>query len=262
MRSPAAHGPVDGVGLHVVEQLLVDPLGGAPQRQFAQRRQVARREIMLQRALGLLGDIDLALLQPLDQVVRREVDQFDGVGAVEHRVRHGLAHPHMGDLRDHVVEAFDVLDVDGRIDVDAVRQQFLDVEIALGMAAAGRVGMGEFIDQRDLRPPRDQRVEVHLLERLLLVGEPPARQHFEPLQQRFGLRPAMGLDHADDDIGAGLLPGMGALQHLVGLADAGSGADENLEPAGAAVLAPGRFQKGFRRRTLFGIAAGLDHTAI
>ena len=119
MRSPAAHGPGDRVGLHVGEQLLVDPLGGAPQRQFAQRRQIARREIMLERPLGLLGDIDLALLQPLDQFVRREVDQLDLVGAVEHRIRHGLAHPDMGDLRDDVVQAFDVLDVEGGVDVDA-----------------------------------------------------------------------------------------------------------------------------------------------
>ncbi len=255
-------GAGDRIGLHVGEQLLVDPLGGPPQRQFAQRGQIARREIMLQRPLGLLGDIDLALLQPLDQVVGREVDQLDGIGAVEHRIRHGLAHPHMRDLRDHVVEAFDVLDIDRGIDVDAVRQQLLDVEIALGMAAARCVGMGEFIDQRDLRTPRDQRVEVHLLERLVLVVEPLARQHFEAFQQRFGLGPAMGLDHADDDIGAGLQPGMRALQHLVGLADAGGGADEDLEPAGATVLAPRRFQQGLRRGTLFGIAAGVDHTAI
>ena len=72
----------------------------------------------------------------------------------------------------------------------------------------------------------------------------------------------MGLDHADDDIGARLQPGMRALQHLVGLADAGRGADEDLEPAGAAVLAPGRFQQGFRRGSLFRVAAGLDHAAI
>jgi len=127
----------------------------------------------------------------------------------------------------------------------------LDVEIAFGMTAARGVGMGEFVDQRDLRPPRDQRVEVHLLECLILVGEPPARQHFEALQQRFGFHPSMGLDHADDDIDAGLLPGVGALQHFVGLADARRGADEDLEPARTAVLAPGRFQEGFRRRTLF-----------
>ena len=137
----------DGIGLHVDEQLFVDPLGGAPQRQLAQRRQIARREIMLQRALGLLGDIDLALLQALDQVVGREVDQFDGIGAFEHGIRHGLAHPHMRDLGDHVVEAFDVLDIDRGVDVDAVGEQFLDVEIALGMAAARGIGMGEFVDE-------------------------------------------------------------------------------------------------------------------
>ena len=131
---------------------------------------------MLQRALGLLGDVDLALLQALNEIVRREVDQLDGVGAVEHRIRHGLAHPHMGDLRDHVVEALDVLDIDGGIDVDAVRQQLLDVEVALGMAAAGCVGMGKFVDQRDFRVARDQRVEVHLLDGLVVVLDPPARQ--------------------------------------------------------------------------------------
>ena len=60
------------------------------------------------------GNVDLAFLQPLDQVVRREVDQLDGVGAVEDGIRHGLAHAHVRDLRDDVVQAFDVLDVDGR----------------------------------------------------------------------------------------------------------------------------------------------------
>ena len=72
----------------------------------------------------------------------------------------------------------------------------------------------------------------------------------------------MGLDHANDDIGAGLPLGMGALQHLVGFSDAGSGADEVLQPARAAVFAPGRLQQGFRRGTLFRVAAGLNHAAI
>jgi len=30
------------------------------------------------------------------------------------------------------------------------------------MAAARRIRMREFVDQRDLRMPRDQRVEIHL----------------------------------------------------------------------------------------------------
>ena len=172
-------GAGDGIGLHMRQQLLVDALGGAPQGELAQRGQISRRKIMFERALGLFGDIDLALLEPGNQVVRRQIDQFDGIGAVEYRVRHGLAHPDMGDLGDHVVEALDMLDIDRGVDVDAVGQQFLDVEIALRMAAARRIGMGEFVDQRDVGMARDQRVKIHFLEHLILVGEPFARQDFE-----------------------------------------------------------------------------------
>ena len=109
---------------------------------------------------------------------------------------------------------------------------------------------------------RDQRVEIHLLDGLILVLDPFARQNFKALQQRFGLRPSMGLDHANHDIGAGLQLGMRALQHLIGLADAGGGADEDLEPAGLIVLSPGGFQKRIRRGSFFRVAALICHTAI
>ena len=105
-------GPGNGARLHLGEQLLVDPLGGAAQRQLAKRGQVGRREEVLQRPLGLLGDVDLAFLEALDQIVGRQIDQLDGVGAIENRIRNGLAHADVGDLRDDVVQALDVLDVD------------------------------------------------------------------------------------------------------------------------------------------------------
>ena len=75
--------PLQRVGLQLAAQLLVDALGGAAQRQLAQRREIGRREEMLERPLGLSRHVDLAVLQPLDQVARRDVDQLDGVGAVE-----------------------------------------------------------------------------------------------------------------------------------------------------------------------------------
>ena len=48
----------------------------------------------------LLGDVDLALGEPLEQLLGREVDELDLVGALEHRVGHGLAHLDAGDLLD------------------------------------------------------------------------------------------------------------------------------------------------------------------
>jgi hypothetical protein len=45
------------------------------------------------------------------------------------------------------------------------------------------------------------------------------------------------------------------LQHLIGLADAGCGADENLEPAGLIVFSPGGLQQRIRRGSFFKVAA-------
>ena len=91
-------------------------------------------------------------------------------------------------------------------------------------------------------------------ERLAFVVECAARNDLDAVQQRLGFLAAVGLDDAGDDVVAVLQPGMGLLQHLVGLADAGRGADEDAELADAPLLAPRRFEQGFRRGPMFGIA--------
>ena len=76
-------------------------------------------------------------------------------------------------------------------------------------------------------------VEVHLLERAALVLDLAARHDLQPDELRLGLGAAVGLDQADDDVDAlGLAPARGR-QHLVGLADAGRGAEEDLQLAAA-----------------------------
>src|SRR5580704_9293829 len=201
---------------------------------------------MLERALGLLGDVDFAFPEPLDEVGGRQIDQLDRIGAVEYGIRHGFAHPDMGDLRDHVVEALDVLDVDGAIDVDATAHQLFDVEIALRMAAAFGVGMSKLVDQNDLRFSRNDRVQIHFLEHLAAVVDAAPRNDFEAGQQRFGFLAAVGLDYAGDDVVAVFEPRVGLLQHFVGLTDAGRGADENPQLADAPLFAARRFEEGFR----------------
>ena len=165
----------------------------------------------------------------------------------------------MRDLRDDVVQAFDVLNIDGRVDVDAMLQYLFDVEIALGMPAAVRVGMGKLVDEHDLRPARNDRIEIHFRQRSALVFDLTARNDFEALHQRLGFLAAVGLDDADDDIVAVFFARAGGLQHRVGLADAGRRADENPQLADTAFLAPGGLQQGFRRWPLIGIAPLVCH---
>ena len=102
------------------------------------------------------------------------------------------------------------------------------------MPAARGIGMSELIDERQVWAARDERVEVHLLERVILVFDWAARKDFQSVEQRLGLFAAVRLDHADDHVRAIFGSGAGLLQHLVGLADARSGTEENLQAPGTA----------------------------
>src|SRR5262249_28377291 len=91
------------------------------------------------------------------------------------------------------------------------------------------------------------------------VHDTLARNGFQTLQQRFRLFAAMGFYHSDDDVIAILSPCACALQHLIGLADPGRGADKDSELANTSFLSPGCLEQGLRRRALFRFAALICH---
>ena len=109
----------DGLRAHVAGDVGIHPLCDATQRHLAQRREIAFPEEPIHRALRHVGTIDVALLQPLAQLVGRQVDQLDLVGHFQHAVGQRLAHPHAGDARHRIVQAFQMLDVQRCPDVDA-----------------------------------------------------------------------------------------------------------------------------------------------
>ena len=79
-------------------------------------------------------------------------------------------------------------------------EHFLDIEVALGMPAAGRVGVGEFVHQHKARAAGQDRVDVHLGQAVAAIGDDAARDDFQSGRQRLGFGPAMGFDDADDDV--------------------------------------------------------------
>ena len=240
------------MGAHVIDHLRIDALRRAPQRQLAQRGQIAGHEEMLCRALGRFGEIDLSLFHPLQKVFRRQIDQLHVVGAVENGIRNRLADAHMRDLRDHIVQAFQMLHIERGVNVDAVAENLLDVLIPLGMAAARRIGVRQFIDQNQLGLAHENGVEVHFRQHAAFVEDAFFGNDVEALGQDIGFDAAMRFHHADDDV-ARVDAALARLRkHLIGLADAGRGAQEYLEaptPFHARLL-----QQGLWRRagSLFG----------
>ncbi|MNS73633.1 hypothetical protein D3C72_1070800 [compost metagenome] len=253
---PVAAGArlLDAPAAHVV----LDVFGGAAQGDLAQRDQVALAEEVLRGALRLLRQVDLAGREPRREFVGRDVDQHHLVGLVEHGVGHGLVHAHAGDGADGAVEAFQVLHVECRPHLDAGGQQLLHVLPALGVARAGRVGVGEFVDQQHGGLARQCGVEVELRERAAPVGQLAQRQRVEPREQRGGLAAAVGFDHADEHVAPGLALAPGGAEHGPGLADTGTGTevDAQLAAQRARLVAAQLREQGV------GVGAGLGHGGV
>ena len=112
---------------------------------------------MPDRPLGLLRNIDLAFVQAVDQIVGRQIDDLDVVCCFEDAVGYGLAHADARDSGNDVVQALDMLDVERRENIDAGRDQLLDIKIALGMAAFRCIAVRQLVDQHELRAAFEDR---------------------------------------------------------------------------------------------------------
>ena len=242
-------GFFDAVTAHVVFHML----GGAPQGNLAQGDQVALAKKVLRRPLGLLRQINLAGFQAAEQLVGRHIDQDDFIGRIDHRVGHGFLHANAGDGTDGAVEAFQVLHIDRRPDINARVQQLLHVLPALGVARALDVAVRQFIDQQHVRLARQRRVQVKLLEAAAPVGNSAQRQLFKPGHQLGCFAAAMRFHHAQHDFAPGLVRALGGAEHGVGFADTGAGTKVNAQLAATRTV----FVVAQLLQQLVGVGAGV-----
>ena len=115
--------------------------------------------------------------------------------------------------------------------------------------------MRQLVDQDQRRLARERAVEIEFMQRAFAVGDRLARQHLEVGQQRLGLGAAVRLDHADHHVQTLRAQHAGRRQHRVGLADAGGGAEEDLQ------LAPLRLRLFLlqTRQQLIGVGPVVGH---
>ena len=96
------------------------------------------------------------------QGLGRHVHQLDLVGATEEVVGDGVGLALAGDLGGDVAQRLHLVDVHGGDHVDAEVEQHDDLLPALGVHAAGRVGVGDVVDDHDRRSSPHRRLEVEL----------------------------------------------------------------------------------------------------
>ena len=124
-----------------------------------------------------------------------------------------------------------MLDVERRVDVEAGDQQHLHVLPAFVPFTAGHVGVGQLIDEHQLRMAGHHGGHIHFLQLDLLVTDPLAGDLLQTLRLAGGVLTAVGLQQTDHHIGAFPQRFPALLEHATGLAHTRSHADEHLVPA-------------------------------
>ena len=222
---PRLPRPVDAVPLPVVEERIVDAVGDPEQGELPERAQVPRPEVVPERGVNPLSGIDVAVCHPAADGLGSHVDELDLVRTPHHRVGDGLLLLDPGDLLDDVVDRLEMLDVECRDHRDPRVEEALHVFPALLVPRARHVGVGQLVDEGDLRPAGDDRVDVHLLEGGAPVVDVRPRHHLETGELCGSLGPAVRLDEADDDVRATFGAPATLSEHRVRLPHPWSGAE-------------------------------------
>ena len=152
------------------------------------------------------------------------VDQLHLSGGADDLIGNRLALDDPRDALDHIVDGLEMLDVDGRDDVDAGGENLVYVLPAFGVLRARRIRVRQLVHERNLRTTAQHRVEVHLLEGRSPVLLSSAGDDLEVCDLLGGTWPSVGLHIRDYDVGAAIVAAPPFVEHGEGLADTRGGA--------------------------------------
>ena len=156
------------------------------------------------RTLGLLRQIHLARLEAAQQLVGRDIDQYDLVSGLKHRVGHGLMHTHTGNRAHRAVQAFKVLHIERRPHIYARLQQFLHILPAFGMPRALDIAVRQLVHQQHSGLAHKCGIKIKLFQAAAPVGNLFERQLREPCQQLCRVTAAVGFHHTNQHVVTGL----------------------------------------------------------
>jgi hypothetical protein len=118
-----------------------------------------------------------------------------------------------------------MLHVERGDDVDAGGEQGGDVLPSLAVGATGEVGVGEFVDEYDLRGSGKDGFDVQLLSNVVADRHLPGGDDFEIPDPASGASSAVCLDEPDDHVDTALASSPSLFEHGAGLADTGYSAE-------------------------------------
>ncbi len=109
---------------------------------------------------GLFFAVNISCFHPLEQLSRLNIHKLYVIGLIKHGVGDPFLHLDAGDRSDHIVQALDMLHVDGRVHVDPGLEQLLHILMPFHVPAARRVGVRELIDKDELGHASERLIDI------------------------------------------------------------------------------------------------------
>ena len=186
------------------------PVGAAAQAGFPERAQLRQRAVGKQPALGLLQQ---SLLQPLGL----NVHKFHLLRLIKHMVGNPSRFRRSQDGKNRILDAFDMLDIQCRIDIHARFQQLLDILVSLPVPGCIPVQVCQVIDQDQLRQSFQAGIQVHFILCLPAMRHGLAGQCLKLPGKFSGLRPQVTGKQSNYHIGPCLSGLFRRFQHGIAL---------------------------------------------
>ena len=139
--------------------------------------------------------------------------------------------PDTGRLLYYIVEAFQMLDVQGTDDVNPLCKYVLDILVPFFIPAARHVGVRQFIDEDNLWFPGQNGINVHLLNDNPAVFLPPPGDNFQTFEKLGDVDPPVCFHKPHDHVDPLVLELVRFLEHSVGLTHAGGISEVYLQVA-------------------------------
>ena len=199
------------------------------QSEFSQRHQICRSKEISKGAFCTIRGIDVPAPHARLERFRSQIDEHNLIYTLHDPVGNGFTHRHAGDLLNDWGQAFDVLHIHGRENVDPCLQDFEDVLVPFAVLASINVGVCEFVHERDLGFALDDGVDVHLLEQRAFVVQLAARHMIEAGGEFGDALASVGLDDSDDHVLSTATSADSLAEHVVRLSNTWGVAEKQLE---------------------------------
>jgi hypothetical protein len=222
------------IPLEILEECLLGLIGEKPKGQLTQRGEVVGARAIVECLWNLLGWVDVAMQHPAAELIGRGVDELDLVRLAHDPVRHSFTNLSISDALDDILNALEVLDIDGCNDIDPRIEQFDHVLPAFLRSRRSRhIGVGKLVDQHDLWVSGKYAIEVHLFKHSSSMLNHPAGNDLKISEARLGHGPTVAFVEADDDVRAAVAAAMAFVEHRDGLSDPGRCAEIDAKAASA-----------------------------